>query len=303
MSTATKPRNLKVTDIGPSKTVFSLMVRVQHTTAPTILIKAKNYFKLNCETVDSRTHKTVEKTYAKMLPGEVVVLVASKFTELYYVCVTTTSYASCTCGHYQNKKWCNHQIQAMATNYLRSERLNKKIAAEFVNASAAIEEIAPLAEECEELLDEDSKLEKWTEQELNVPVVSPECPVIGDIRIEAGVYGGYRAYKFVGGLSPWEDLMGYSSKDVDYVFPTYAKGLDLISKELPGEGQGPWVYRAMQVVAPETPTTCLQERLQVASDDERRAIWTQVAKDERIRNKEAAVQYWASAHALQQAAR
>lgn len=163
--TTTKPhktsKKLAITNIGQSRTVLALMIRVSYTTNPTITMTAKKDFELSCKTVNTVNRVILADAPTFVSAGTVLHLVASDdLPGWYYIGRVDHGQPSCTCSAHQNRLPCKHKPLVMAAHQSRIERQNREIAAAFVDASAAIES------EAEDLLDEDSKIEKWTEEEL-----------------------------------------------------------------------------------------------------------------------------------------
>lgn len=199
MSTKPRTRNISVksagrTPVTPSKTVYSLMVRIDWTTAKTVTITALEDFDMPAHTIDTRTGlvatdktgKVTGNVSVKVLAGTTLHFVRSSFDGLYYVGRMSHEVATCTCGHYQNRHECKHQDQILVAHQAKTSRVRREIAAEFTHAATAIETPAEAptltieGDDAEEvMMDEEDIYEAWrvAEEQAIVPQVSSNCPV------------------------------------------------------------------------------------------------------------------------------
>ncbi len=157
-------KGLKVTNIGASKTVKALMIRVTHSNAPTITVTAKQDMKLPCKTINTKTRAVVADAPTPVPAGTILVLVASEELPGWYYIGRVGNTVACTCPGGQFRHTCDHQPAIEAAHKRVQERAHKQVATEFTQAVAQLEERVFLDGEDDGL--------NWTKKD--APTLSPE---------------------------------------------------------------------------------------------------------------------------------
>jgi hypothetical protein len=166
---ATRSKELKATNIGSSKTVFALMIKVEHTNAPTITLTARKDLELMAATIDTRKGKKVKDAPVHVLAGTLLVLVASSISGYYYIGrVSAGGAVGCTCPHHQNRHSCKHQDSIRARHEARVSR-NVPGTDTEMSPNCPVDEVV-LPQTDDEPLEDEAFSEElapvWTEQEL-----------------------------------------------------------------------------------------------------------------------------------------